>query len=144
MSNFVMRKRVLSGKDAASASAMTPAMFAHVGDKSKDEKKRSAFRLATKIPKTALLGSLVFVVLVSLLTVIYNFTETPLGESTQTADKTIKSQNINPTLRRPDLMESSPEQKITDRPSPKPAVTLPNVLLIEAGTSVVRIHPAFH
>ena len=139
-----MRKRVLSGKDATSASATTPAIIAHVGNKSKDEKKRSAFRLATKIPKTALLGSLVFVALGSLLTVIRNFTETPLAESTQATDKMIKSQNISHTLRRPNLMESSPEQKITDRPTLKPTVTLPNVLLIEAGTSVVRIHPAFH
>jgi hypothetical protein len=139
-----MRKRVLSGKDATTASAMTPAMVAHVGNKSKDEKKRSAFRLATKIPKTALIGSLVFVVLVSLQTVIRNFTETPLAESTRTTDKMIKSQNINSTLRRPNLLESSPEQKITDRPSPKPTVTLPNVLLIEAGTSVVRTFAASH
>lgn len=137
MSNFVMRKRVLSGKDATSASAMTPAVIARMGNNTKDVKNRSAFILATKIPKTALLGGIVFVGLGCLLIVIRNFTETRLAESTQTTDKM-----MNPPLRRPNLMESSPEQKITDRPSPKPTVTLPNVLLIEAGTSVVRNHAA--
>eukprot|EP00804_Cyclotella_cryptica_P002094 CCRYP_006514-RA/>CCRYP_006514-RA protein AED:0.02 eAED:0.02 QI:275/1/1/1/1/1/3/82/699 len=137
MSNFEMRKRVLSGKDATPALA-TPVMISQGGNNPKDGRKRPVLPLASTIPTPVLLASLVIVVLgLGYLILIRSFTDTSLGELPQTTEKMMKSQNRNPILRRPNLAESSPEQKIRDRVTPKPSISLPNVLLIEAGTSVV-------